>query len=132
MPMHRYRRRFSGTTTAVGDTGPSMFGALWQILWTPITADTGLNVRLDCLVESAAVSPNTPSTNDTGMGFTVFTSLDVGVGGNQFAPRQRLHDPAGTEDTGLTPVVWNGERPRFKVIPSQSSFDGWLTAWWVD
>ena len=115
----------TGTGPAKGDTGPAVFGELAQLRWNPSVVDTGNNAILEIAV--------LPKMGDTGDGFVVFNKA-VGNNANWFdAPRQ----PAtyggldNTTDSGFAPIVFAGDRPRYKVR-STSPIAGTLYAWFKD
>ena len=126
---HNWKRHYFPVNTDTGtqgDTGPSFFGAVQQIRWSPSTGDTGGDLRLDLL----------PRADDTGDGFAFYDNADcLGSAFTQY-PRQPTHDPDGNadlHDTGTpirpVPVVGAGDRIRMKVTPGGSSVVGTLYIW---
>jgi hypothetical protein len=116
MPIHRQLFNINAASSAVGDTGPPINGALLQLHWNPTTADTGADLQIAVL----------PKTGDTGDGWVVLEDNDC-LGTNfTRALRQRLHDSAGASDTGAGPIVMAGDRLRVKVTPGGSACVGRL------
>ncbi len=131
------RHRFSiKTDTGVagdvthGDTGPSFFGEIMQMRWSPQdtgVADTGGDLQV-------GLYPELPG--DTGLGFLIVDETDVMGLGFTRAPRQPGHAPDGT-DTGVDeyfPYVAAGDRLRVKVtagrtLADSGQTDGTLYVW---
>lgn len=106
----------AGDTGTQGDTGPPLTGELMQLHWNPTTADTGGDLTIAVL----------PREDDTGDGWNIYSKTDI-LGSNfTAAPMQRIFDAAGLSDTGMTPIVFAGDRLRIKIVPAGGSPAGRL------
>ena len=102
--------------TTIGDTG-FLSGALHQLLWSPVTPDTGQSAAV-----SVALIPT--RSGDTGTGFNIYAeTLNMGAVARR-APRLPAHDASGNVlDTGgdeSVPAFGDNDRLRFKIIPGDT------------
>lgn len=123
MTMQRQRFDLSGSSSPFSDTGPSFYGAIMQMRWYPATADTGGDLAIDLMLNSA----------DTGEAMTIYNDNDCLGAAFTRVPVQNQHHSDGL-DTGAGdgPIVAAGERLRIRITPGGAAVAGKLYIWTQD